>query len=65
VEFLQYISGDLGLHSASANKSALLLQLANYLIARSQKRLTTVLVVDEAHHLSSEILEEIRLLTNL
>jgi len=65
VEFLQYISGDLGLPSASANKSALLLQLANYLIARSQKRLTTVLVVDEAHHLSSEILEEIRLLTNL
>jgi general secretion pathway protein A len=34
-------------------------------IARSQKKLTTVLVVDEAHHLSAEILEEIRLLTNL
>lgn len=65
VEFLQYISGDLGLPAAGANKSALLLQLANYLIARSQKRLTTVLVVDEAHHLSAEILEEIRLLTNL
>jgi Rad3-related DNA helicase len=27
--------------------------------------LTTILVVDEAHHLSAEILEEIRLLTNL
>ena len=35
------------------------------MIARSQKKLTTVLVVDEAHHLSAEILEEIRLLTNL
>jgi general secretion pathway protein A len=65
VEFLQYIAGDLGLPAATQNKSELLLQLANYLIARSQKRLTTVLVVDEAHHLSADILEEIRLLTNL
>ena len=37
----------------------------SYVVSRSQKRLTTVLVVDEAHHLSTEILEEIRLLTNL
>jgi len=42
-----------------------LLQIAHYVVSRSQKRLTTVLVVDEAHHLSTEILEEIRLLTNL
>ncbi|HUO25036.1 MAG TPA: AAA family ATPase [Candidatus Aquilonibacter sp.] len=65
LEFLQYIAGDLGLQAAGKNKSDLLLLLANYLIARSQKRLTTVLVVDEAHHLSAAILEEIRLLTNL
>lgn len=65
IEFLQYIAGDLGLDAASRNKSELLLQLATYLISRSQKRLTTVLVVDEAHHLSADILEEIRLLTNL
>jgi general secretion pathway protein A len=65
VEFLQYISGDLGLAAAGKNKSELLLQLAHYVISRSQKGLTTVLVVDEAHHLSIDILEEIRLLTNL
>ena len=65
VEFLQYISGDLGLAAAGKNKSELLLQLAQYVISRSQKGLTTVLVVDEAHHLSIDILEEIRLLTNL
>jgi general secretion pathway protein A len=65
IEFLQYIAGDLGLPAAGKNKSELLLQLASHLIARSQKRLTTVLIVDEAHHLSAEILEEIRLLTNL
>ena len=54
-----------GCRPPGKNKSELLLLLANYLIARSQKRLTTVLVVDEAHHLSADILEEIRLLTNL
>ena len=65
VEFLQYVVGDLGLPASNKNKSELLLELAGYVIARSQKKLTTVLVVDEAHHLSADILEEIRLLTNL
>jgi general secretion pathway protein A len=65
VEFLQYIAGDFGLPAAGKNKSELLLLLGNYLIERHQKKLTTVLVVDEAHHLSAEVLEEVRLLTNL
>jgi general secretion pathway protein A len=65
VEFLQYIAGDLGLNTAGKNKSELLLELSNYLISRYQQKLTTVLVVDEAHHLEIEVLEEIRLLTNL
>jgi general secretion pathway protein A len=65
LEFLQYITGDLGLPAAGKNKSELLLQLAGYVVSRGQKNLTTVLVVDEAHHLSTDILEEIRLLTNL
>jgi general secretion pathway protein A len=65
IEFLQYIAGDLGLNAAGKNKSELLLELSNYLISRYQQKLTTVLVVDEAHHLEVEVLEEIRLLTNL
>ncbi len=65
VEFLQYIAGDLGLPATSKNKGKLLLEIAGYVISCSQKKLITVLVVDEAHHLSAEILEEIRLLTNL
>jgi general secretion pathway protein A len=65
VEFLQYIVTDFGLPGTSKNKGELLLQIAHYVVSRSQKKLTTVLVVDEAHHLTSEILEEIRLLTNL
>ncbi len=65
VEFLQYVAGDFGLNVSGKNKSELLLVLSNYVISRHQKNLTTVLVVDEAHHLSAEVLEEIRLLTNL
>ena len=65
VEFLQYIAGDFELPAANKNKSELLLQLYRHVIERNRKGLTTVLVVDEAHQLSPEILEEIRLLTNL
>lgn len=65
LEFLQYIAGDLGLPVSNKNKAELLLDLSNYLIDRARKNLTTVLVVDEAHQLPTEILEEIRLLTNL
>ena len=65
LEFLQYMSGVLGLKSTDNNKSTLLLDLVSYLVARHEKRLTTVLVVDEAHDLSADVLEEIRILTNL
>jgi general secretion pathway protein A len=65
MEFLQYIAGDLQLSTAGKSKSDLLLELSAFLIARHQKHLTTVLVIDEAHHLSAEVLEEVRLLTNL
>ena len=65
VEFLQYIAADFGLPASGKNKSELLLELGGFVIARARKKLTTVLVVDEAHHLSADILEEIRLLTNL
>ena len=65
IEFLQYILADFGLPSSGRNKSELLLDLGQFLIARGSRRLTTVLIVDEAHHLSAEILEEVRLLSNL
>jgi general secretion pathway protein A len=65
VEFLQYVASDFGLAASGRNKGELLLDLGSHVIARAQKKLTTVLVVDEAHHLSADILEEIRLLTNL
>ena len=65
MEFLQYVAGDLRIPNAGKSKSELLVELSRYAISRYQKGATTVLVVDEAHHLSAELLEEIRLLTNL
>ena len=65
LEFLQFVAGDFGLVTSAKTKSDLLLEFGRFLIARHQQKLTTVLVVDEAHHLSAEVLEEIRLLTNL
>ena len=48
------------------NKSKILLiDLSRYVSSRGLKGLTTVLIVDEAHQLSMELLEEIRLLSNL
>ncbi len=64
-EFLQYVISDFGLPAAGKNKGELLLELSNYVVSRGLKKLTTVLIVDEAHHLSADILEEVRLLTNL
>jgi general secretion pathway protein A len=64
-EFLQYIVSDFGLSTSGKNKTELLLELSQFLVGRGSQKQTTVLIVDEAHHLSAEILEEVRLLTNL
>jgi general secretion pathway protein A len=65
LEFMRYIARDFGLPVAAMAKDELIHVLNGFVLQRHQKGLTTLLVVDEAHHLSSEILEEIRLLTNL
>jgi general secretion pathway protein A len=64
-EFLQYIVSDLGLPTSGKNKSDLLFDLGQFLVSRGSRKMTTVLIVDEAHHLSEDILEEVRLLSNL
>lgn len=64
-EFLQYVLSDFGLPAAGRNKCELLLDLSKFLVSRGSKNLTTVLIVDEAHDLPVETLEELRLLSNL
>jgi len=65
LEFVRYIAGDFGLATAGKAKDELIHVLNMFLLQRHQRGLTSLLVVDEAHHLSAEVLEEIRLLTNL
>src|ERR1700739_3483944 len=65
MEFLYYTLSDFGVPSSGKNKSKLILDLSRFVTSRGLKGLTTVLIVDEAHNLSSELLEEIRLLSNL
>ncbi len=65
LEFLRYVAADLGLPAGQNDKSDLLQRLNSFLIQRHQQGQTAVLVLDEAHLLSSEVLEESRLLSNL
>jgi general secretion pathway protein A len=64
-EFLHYLAEDLGATTGPCAKSELLLRLSRYLIENHRKALTTVAIIDEAHHLDNALLEEVRLLTNL
>src|SRR6202166_365874 len=65
-EFLTQVIDDLGLPSAAGlSKRESLSRLNDYLLKRSAKDRVTALIVDEAQLLSWELLEEIRLLTNL
>jgi general secretion pathway protein A len=63
--FLEQVLSDLGLSAVARTKSEALARLNSYLMTRTRDDLTTALVVDEAQLLSWDLLEEIRLLTNL
>jgi type II secretory pathway predicted ATPase ExeA len=56
---------DFGIPSDTRSKSQILLRLYNWLLDRYRAGETAVLIVDEAQNLSEEVLEEIRMLTNL
>ena len=64
-DFLQYVLADFGLPASGKNKADLLLDLSKFLVTRGNRQMTTVLVVDEAHDLPVDTLEELRLLSNL
>ena len=64
-QFLDYMMADFGIPCESKAKSQILLKLYNWLLDRYRAGETAVLIVDEAQNLSDEVLEEIRLMTNL
>lgn len=64
-QFLDFMMADFGVPCDAMTKSQLLQRLYNWLLDRYRAGETAVLVVDEAQNLSDEVLEEIRMLTNL
>jgi general secretion pathway protein A len=64
-QFLDYMMEDFGIPCESRSKSQILRQLYNWLLDRYRAGETAVLIVDEAQSLSDEVLEEIRMMTNL
>lgn len=65
LDFLEFVLTDFGIVPSARTKSGMLLQLNRWLIERYRMEETCVVVVDEAQNLSWDLLEEIRLLTNL
>ena len=64
-ELFDFVMAELGIPCETRIKSQVLLKLNQWLLQRYRAGKTTVLIVDEAQNLSDELLEEIRLLTNL
>ena len=64
-QFFELLSYDLDLRCNRLSKTEVLLSLNNMLLERAAAGRTTVLIVDEAHNLEWDVLEEIRLLGNL
>jgi general secretion pathway protein A len=64
-QFFEMLSYDLDLRCNRLSKTEVLITLNNMLLERASAGRTTVLIVDEAHNLEWDVLEEIRLLGNL
>jgi type II secretory pathway predicted ATPase ExeA len=64
-QFFELLSYDLELQCNRHSKTEVLLALNSMLLERAGVGRTTVLIVDEAHNLEWDVLEEIRLLGNL
>jgi general secretion pathway protein A len=62
---LKTILQDLGQQASGVSKKELLDSLNTYLLQSSARGRGVVIIIDEAQNLSSEVLEEIRLLSNL
>src|SRR6202158_4571226 len=64
-QFFELLAYDLDLRCNRLSKTEVLLSLNSMVLERAGAGRTTVLIIDEAHNLEWEVLEEIRLLGNL
>ncbi|MFZ3201671.1 MAG: ExeA family protein [Candidatus Acidiferrales bacterium] len=65
IQLFDFIMADFEIPCESREKSQMLLRLNHWLLERYRAGEAAVLIIDEAQNLSLEVLEEIRLLTNL
>ena len=65
LDFFRLVFEDLGIEVTCRNKAEYLLALNEYLIECMREGRRAMLIVDEAQNLSAEMLEEVRLLSNL
>ncbi|MGA2275390.1 MAG: AAA family ATPase [Bryobacteraceae bacterium] len=63
-EFIELLMLDFGITDIPASKAQRLWRLQGFLLEAYRNDRTAILVIDEAHKLSAEVLEEIRLLGN-
>ncbi|HUO28514.1 MAG TPA: AAA family ATPase [Bryobacteraceae bacterium] len=64
-QFFEMVAYDFGLRCERTSKTEVLFALNEMIIERANLGRTTVLIVDEAHNLDWDVLEEVRLLGNL
>ena len=65
LDFFRVLFDELGIEKACTSKAEYLITLNRFLIERLERDLPTLLIIDEAQNLSPEMLEEVRLLSNL
>lgn len=65
LDFFRLLFDEFDIETKCATKAEYLIALNKFLIARLERDHPTLLIVDEAQNLSSDMLEEIRLLSNL
>jgi general secretion pathway protein A len=65
LDFFRVLFDEYGIEEPCTTKAEYLLALNRFLIDRLEQDLTTLMIIDEAQNLSPEMLEEIRLLSNL
>jgi putative secretion ATPase (PEP-CTERM system associated) len=64
-QLISMINGDFGLDTEGKSKTRLLGELNEFLIDQYSKKSQPALLIDEAQNLSADLLEEVRLLSNL
>ncbi len=64
-QFFEMLALDFGLQCSKFTKTEVLFTLNQLLLANAAQGVTTALIIDEAHDLEGDVLEEVRMLGNL